>query len=105
MSDLIIRPTESDVRRYLNHLTEVANHSTMANLKLRQAPGKETLSPREIQIVVLVCESYESKEISSLLNISTRTVEAHRINIMRKLKLDSVLLLQRWAIRQGLVQV
>jgi len=85
------------------HLIEAANHAVFVNLKLRQAPGREALTPREIQIVMLICDGYESKQISTLLDVSVRTVEAHRLNIMRKLKLDSALLLQRWALRHGVI--
>lgn len=47
------------------------------------------LSLREIEIIKLIKEGLSSKEISSKLNISSRTVEVHRHNILKKLKLKN----------------
>src|SRR3990170_2873490 len=49
-------------------------------------PDTKNLSLREIEIVKLMREGLSSKEISSRLNIVTRTVEVHRHNILKKLK-------------------
>jgi DNA-binding NarL/FixJ family response regulator len=58
---------------------------------------------REREIIQLVAEGKSSKQIASLLGISVKTVEAHRLNIMRKLRLTSVSGLVRYAIRNGIV--
>jgi two-component system invasion response regulator UvrY len=47
------------------------------------------LSLREIEIIKLIKEGLTSKEISACLNISVRTVEVHRHNILKKLKLKN----------------
>jgi DNA-binding NarL/FixJ family response regulator len=52
-------------------------------------PDIKDLSMREIEIVKLIKEGNSSKEISSRLNIATRTVEVHRHNILKKLKLKN----------------
>ncbi len=52
-------------------------------------PNARELSLREIGIIKLIKEGMSSKEISSALNISTRTVEVHRHNILKKLKLKN----------------
>jgi two-component system invasion response regulator UvrY len=52
-------------------------------------PNARELSLREIGIIKLIKEGQSSKEISSTLNISTRTVEVHRHNILKKLKLKN----------------
>ena len=44
------------------------------------------LTFREIEIIKQIKEGLSSKEISSVLNISVRTVEVHRHNILKKLK-------------------
>ena len=62
------------------------------------------ITSRERQIVQLVAEARSTKEVASQLGISVKTVEAHRTNIMRKLRLHSVSELVRYAIRNGIVQ-
>lgn len=52
-------------------------------------PDTKDLSMREIDIIKLIKEGFSSKEISSRLNITTRTVEVHRHNILKKLKLKN----------------
>ncbi len=61
------------------------------------------LTPREREIVQLVAEGKSNKEISGLLDISVKTVEAHRSHLMHKLHLSSVSELVRYAIRNKLV--
>ncbi|MBI2928670.1 MAG: response regulator transcription factor [Verrucomicrobia bacterium] len=64
----------------------------------------ETLSPREREIVQLVCEGKSSKDIAVALDLSTKTVETHRANIHRKLRLRSVSELVRYAIRNQIIE-
>ncbi len=52
-------------------------------------PTVKDLSLREIEIIKLIKDGLSSKEISASLNISVRTVEVHRHNILRKLKLKN----------------
>jgi two-component system, NarL family, invasion response regulator UvrY len=52
-------------------------------------PTVKDLSMREIEIIKLIKEGLSSKEISSGLEIATRTVEVHRHNILKKLKLKN----------------
>ncbi|MEO9593442.1 response regulator transcription factor [Rhodopirellula bahusiensis] len=49
----------------------------------------DSLSPRERQILTLVMDGRLSKQIASKLDISIKTVEAHRANILRKMHVDS----------------
>jgi DNA-binding NarL/FixJ family response regulator len=68
----------------------------------RRVEERTRLTPREQQIVRLVADSKTNKEIATLLNISVRTVETHRSNIMEKLAIHSVSDLILYAIRNGL---
>jgi len=61
------------------------------------------LTKRERDVVVMVAQGHSSKEIAATLNISAKTVETHRRNIMHKLHLKSVAELVRYAMRDGLV--
>jgi DNA-binding NarL/FixJ family response regulator len=68
------------------------------------AAEPEPLTPREQEIVKLVAEAYTSEQIAALLNISPKTVERHRENILGKLGMRDRVELTRWAIRHGLVE-
>jgi DNA-binding NarL/FixJ family response regulator len=63
---------------------------------------KSPLSPREQEILRLLTEGKSSKEVSLALNISPKTVENHRRQIMKKLQLSNLADLTRYAIRQGI---
>ncbi len=64
----------------------------------------ESVTPRERQVMKLVAEGYKTKEIASQLDISEKTVERHRANLMEKLDLHSVQALTALAIEKGLVE-
>jgi DNA-binding NarL/FixJ family response regulator len=66
-------------------------------------PFQEPLTTREKEVMKMVSEGKSNNEIATLLNISVRTVENHRANIMRKLKLKKTADLVRYAIKEGLV--
>jgi DNA-binding NarL/FixJ family response regulator len=53
------------------------------------APNVNALTEREIQIINLIKEGQSSKEIAGVLAISLKTVEVHRHNILKKLKLKN----------------
>jgi DNA-binding NarL/FixJ family response regulator len=63
----------------------------------------EPITEREREVLKLVAEGLSTKEIADRLDISTRTVETHRANLMRKLGLHSVARLTQYAIREGLI--
>jgi len=62
------------------------------------------VTPREREIIQLVAEGSSSKQTATVLGVSVKTVDAHRANIMRKLRLRSVSDLVRYAIRNKIVQ-
>jgi DNA-binding NarL/FixJ family response regulator len=55
----------------------------------KDVPNVNALTEREIQIINLIKEGQSSKEIAVSLNISLKTVEVHRHNILKKLKLKN----------------
>jgi DNA-binding NarL/FixJ family response regulator len=63
----------------------------------------EPLTTREREIVKLIAEGKSSKEIGELLFISSRTVQHHRANIMRKLNLKKTADLVKYAIQKNYV--
>ena len=64
----------------------------------------DPLSIREREVLQLIAEGKNVKEIGSILGISTSTAESHRANLMKKLNLHEVASLVRYAMRQGLVR-
>ena len=60
------------------------------------------LSGREIEILKLIADGQNTKEIAFALQVSPKTIETHRINIMAKLGVDSVAKLTKYAVREGL---
>lgn len=70
-----------------------------------RAPGQATdvLTAREREILVHIAQGKTNKEIGAELGISTRTVEAHRDSLMRKLGIRTVAGLTRLALEQGLL--
>jgi DNA-binding NarL/FixJ family response regulator len=64
----------------------------------------QDVTEREREVLKRIAEGLSTKEIATLLDISVRTVETHRANLMRKLGLRSVAQLTRLAIREGLVE-
>ncbi len=66
-------------------------------------PGEvEPLSAREIEVLRLIVKGYTNRQISGALNISIRTVETHRSNLMDKLNLHSRVELVRYAAEHNL---
>lgn len=67
-------------------------------------PGSvfSTLSAREREVLQLLAEGKSTKEISSQLQVSVKTVETHRKQIMDKLNIHSIAQLTKYAIREGL---
>ena len=62
---------------------------------------KTVLTPREHEILLLLAQGETSKEIAVLLQISAKTVETHRAHIMKKLEINSIAALTKYAIREG----
>lgn len=62
------------------------------------------LTPRQREIVQLLAEGKSSKEIAVALQLSVKTAETHRANIMRRLDCHSVSEVVRYAIRNNIIQ-
>jgi DNA-binding NarL/FixJ family response regulator len=70
-----------------------------------EAPKLPTLTPREREVIQLLAEGKSSKEVASVLNLSTKTAETHRSNIMRKLDIHSIRDLVVYAVKNDIIQV
>src|SRR5215471_11240419 len=80
----------------------VTNTVVQAYLSSATLPS-DPLTPREREIVQRIAEGQTTKEIAAYLGLSVKTVESHRINLMRKLDIHETATLVRYAIRRGLI--
>jgi DNA-binding NarL/FixJ family response regulator len=71
--------------------------------KLKSKSDWDTITQREREVLKLLAEGYQNKEIADFLHISVKTVEKHRANIMSKLDLHNAPALTAYAIEKGLV--
>ena len=84
--------------------------TTQAKTKKRDAlPLKrkrpESLTEREQEILQLIWSGLKNKEIALRLKISVKTVEAHRANMMKKVRVSNAAQLLNAAIQEGLIQI
>jgi len=68
-----------------------------------EMPPGAPLTPREREVLQLLAEGKTNKDVAAALGIGLKTVETHRMNLMAKLGLHSVVDLVRYAIRNGIV--
>jgi DNA-binding NarL/FixJ family response regulator len=76
-----------------------AHHVRPTGLKTRK------LSPREREVIQLLSEGKTTKEVAIMLNVSAKTAETHRSNILLKLKIHSIAELVLYAVRNEIVHV
>jgi DNA-binding NarL/FixJ family response regulator len=76
-----------------------ATQRTRRKTRLTKKQGPPPLTPRQKQILRLVAEGLTNRDIAQHFGISVRTVEVHRFNLMRRLRVRNVAQL----IRQALV--
>jgi DNA-binding NarL/FixJ family response regulator len=90
---------------FTSQVTEIVVGAYL-NPDQKEAPScRSRLTPREREVVQLLAEGKTSKEVAVALNLSVKTAETHRTNIMRKLDLHSVADLTLYALRNGIAQV
>jgi len=62
-------------------------------------------TPRELEVLELICEGRSTKQIAHTLGISFKTVACHRDRLMRKAGVHDAISLFRWALLNGLVSL
>ena len=67
-------------------------------------PPRSRVTPREREVLQLLAEGKSNKEVADILQISVKTAETHRANIMLKLGFHSVTELVRYAVRNKIIQ-
>ncbi|QLA15908.1 response regulator [Desulfolutivibrio sulfoxidireducens] len=90
-------------REVAMRLLDVSGHKRQAGGESGGQAAYDTLTPREREVMRLVCEGMFTKEIADVLSISIKTVEHHRASIMKKLGLQNTVELVRYAVKIGLI--
>jgi DNA-binding NarL/FixJ family response regulator len=98
MTGASIRAGADDVvlKSHLGSLAPSISHALALRRPLR------ALSTRQIEVLKLVAEGHRTRDIADRLGLSVKTVESHRYALMKRLHIDSVVGLVRFAIRVGL---
>jgi DNA-binding NarL/FixJ family response regulator len=65
---------------------------------------RNSLTPREMEVIQLIAESHANKMIAAVLGISIKTVEKHRQQLMNKLNIHDAAGLTRYAISEGIIE-
>lgn len=68
-------------------------------------PGVRQMTEKEREVLQLIAEGAATKEMAADLNVSVKTIETHRRNIMKKLHIFSIAGLTKYAIREGIVSL
>jgi DNA-binding NarL/FixJ family response regulator len=90
-----------------SYFSPVVAREIVEQLRTPEARSQEpfsVLSAREREVLHLIAEGMSAKEVAAELSISTKTVEAHRTSLMRKLGVRKATELVRYALRHGLIE-
>jgi DNA-binding NarL/FixJ family response regulator len=106
--DVELPELERAIERVLSGETHFGPRIAELMRKIMSNPEEDqsltNLTSRERQVLQLIAEGHTSKEIAQILNISYKTADTHRANIMEKLDMHNVAELTRFAISTGLTE-
>jgi two-component system response regulator NreC len=88
--------------RMLTHLVDDFRSRVKSATRL---PRFSTLTRREVEILKFLAEGNSVKEIASTLNLSVKTIEAHKFNLMRKLDIHNKAQLVQYAIQKKIIRL
>ena len=93
-------------KRYLSPLvTDGVLEDYLGGKRHLKGKDSHTLTSKEVEVLQLIAEGCSSKQIAAKLNISARTADTHRNNILHKLKLGGIAELTKYALRHGFISV
>ena len=109
LKDCAFKELAVAIEKVLHHKTYISPDvgcevikECLEQLGMKDSTSFSPISPRERQVLKLIADGKHNKEIADFLNMSVKTVEGHRQNIMQKLNLHSVAELTKYAIREGI---
>ena len=90
-------------KTYLSsEIADIVVKDYLATTASEESSAFYLLSPREREVLQLIAEGKTSNQVAENLHVSIKTVETHRAQLLRKLKVKSVAELTKYAIREGL---
>lgn len=98
-----VKALQSDNTFFTTKVAEIV----LTNFAARPYTGESVggrLTPRQSEIIQLLAEGRSTKEVATLLNISVKTAETHRANLMRRLNCHSVAEVVRYALRNQIIE-
>ncbi|MEX1188148.1 MAG: LuxR C-terminal-related transcriptional regulator [Bacteroidia bacterium] len=98
-----IHQNEFFISEQFRHLIPQKLNQIKIETNLSNDSGKNLISSRELMVLKLIAEGYKNEEIATQLNISARTVDTHRANMLSKLKLPNTAALIRFAMQTRLL--
>ena len=102
---LAVRTVAGGGRFLSSPISELIEEGTVNSYAANDDDPFASLSPREKEVMKLIAEGYTSAEIGKLLFISDKTVEKHRVRLMKKLNVRNLAGLVRLAIKYHLVDI
>jgi len=86
-------------------ITEMIMKDYLLNIPKGIPIGNTTLTAQEREVIQLIADGRNTKEIANLLGVSTKTVDNQRHNIIKKLGLNSIASLTKYAVLEGLTSL
>ncbi len=86
-------------------ITDVVIKEYIHTIPKNEESAFTTLSKREREVLQLIAEGKSTKQIASYLNVSVKTIETHRQQIMEKLNIHSIAELTKYAIKEGITSL
>lgn len=103
-SEELIQAIETVVRNK-KYLTQSIDQKYLYEVKKGNDIVEVELSGREKEVLQMIAEGKSSKEIGDILFLSSKTIDVHRNNIMKKINLFSIPELTKYAIKKGLTSL
>lgn len=93
----------NEVLQGRNYLTPAVTRDVLARMGEGSPTPAAHLTPRQREVLRLITEGRRTKEIATILNVSTRTVETHKYEMMQVLGVQTTVDLVRYAIEHRLI--
>jgi len=100
-----IRNVAADKTYLSPGITDVVLQDYLLKSSLAKASRDSILTAREREVLQLIAEGNSTKNAAQTLNVSVKTIETHRKQIMDKLDLHSIAELTKYALREGLTSL